>query len=433
MLSSIVGAMSAFLPSALAAEDCDASASGTCAGSDSPGAASQQQDQAAAPQQEQAIARDMEVIAYEELEAAMQSPNPSVFNRIVKAYGYAGLGILAVSNVPDMAVLRQRLLPLSREFAVLPDAVKAATERPDAYFQVGWSYGNEKLQGDQVDWAKGSYYANPLADVPEPSDAEMVKKYPSFLEPNVWPGEALPDFEPAFKDLGVRIVEVGRLVAKQCDDYIESVIPGYENGRFFKLLTESKTAKGRLLHYYPVDEVAHLMPAATADSREGDSDFSDWCGWHNDHGSLTGLVPAMYLDKNGQEVANPDKDSGLYVRSRKGELIKVNVPKGSKDVLLFQIGETAQVHSGGLLQATPHAVRGALGDGARGVSRDTFAVFMEPEYNGDMSLPPGRTVEEVQSGEAVKYLPVSVKTLGSRWKKGMDFGEFSEATFSTFY
>ena len=63
----------------------------------------------------------------------------------------------------------------------------------------------------------------------------------------------------------------------------------------------------------------------------------------------------------------------------------------------------------------------------------TLAVFMEPEQFGDMALPTGRSVEDVQSGEAVHYLPSSVKTLASRWQSDMDFGEFSEKTFSTFY
>jgi hypothetical protein len=49
-----------------------------------------------------------------------------------------------------------------------------------------------------------------------------------------------------------------------------------------------------------------------------------------------------------------------------------------------------------------------------------MAVFMEPEYSGEMSLPAGRSVQDVQSGEAVQYLPSSVKTLASRWKPGMD-------------
>jgi hypothetical protein len=49
----------------------------------------------------------------------------------------------------------------------------------------------------------------------------------------------------------------------------------------------------------------------------------------------SGLVPAMYLDSTGAEVTCPDPDSGLYVRSRTGRLIKAVPPPGC---LLFQVG-----------------------------------------------------------------------------------------------
>ena len=31
-----------------------------------------------------------------------------------------------------------------------------------------------------------------------------------------------------------------------------------------------------------------------------------YCGWHNDHSSLTGLTKAMYIDENGKEVQIKD-------------------------------------------------------------------------------------------------------------------------------
>lgn len=42
-------------------------------------------------------------------------------------------------------------------------------------------------------------------------------------------------------------------------------------------------------------------------------------------------------------------------------------------VCCVQVGEALQVHSGGLLQATPHYVRAASGTAAAGISRNTFA------------------------------------------------------------
>ncbi|CAN0552955.1 unnamed protein product, partial [Ectocarpus sp. 8 AP-2014] len=49
----------------------------------------------------------------------------------------------------------------------------------------------------------------------------------------------------------------------------------------------------------------------------------------------------------------------VFVCTPKGELVKATLPPGeaASSCLLFQIGETTQVLSGGALQATPHAVR----------------------------------------------------------------------------
>jgi hypothetical protein len=45
--------------------------------------------------------------------------------------------------------------------------------------------------------------------------------------------------------------------------------------------------------------------------RAGDDDFSSWCGWHNDHGSLTGLTAAIYLNEMGEVVEGTDPSSGI--------------------------------------------------------------------------------------------------------------------------
>lgn len=128
-----------------------------------------------------------------------------------------------------------------------------------------------------------------------------------------------------------------------------------------------------------------------------------------------------------KEVPNPDALSGLYIKNRRGEVVKAPIPSDhiayqvrlcslccgdrtthhracvfvpchlalsphlalashhSMIILatLFrdppQVGEAMQVHSGGALRATPHYVRAAKGPKAAGVARNTFAVFMQPD------------------------------------------------------
>ena len=117
----------------------------------------------------------------------------------------------------------------------------------------------------------------------------------------------------------------------------------------------------------------------------------------------------MFLDEDGNMVENTDKDAGLYVLNRKSEMIKVAIPVGN---IAFQIGETAQIHSGGHLQATPHAVRGSKD---MGVSRETFAVFMEPMWSEPMTVPPGTDPAGTQSQSAAKNLPPGVPPLSARY------------------
>lgn len=146
---------------------------------------------------------------------------------------------------------------------------------------------------------------------------------------------------------------------------------------------------------------------------------------HKTQGSLTGLVPGMFLNNQGERVPCPDPAAGLYVQSRAGITKHITIPP---DAMAFQIGETSQIHSGGVLQATPHAVRGCR---AGDVTREALAVFMEPECDGDMDLPPSKTLRDVQ--DASIALPTGVRTLSQRWKPGMNFGDFSIATFAAFY
>jgi len=355
------------------------------------------------------------------LDFAALSRGDDLSDAVARAYSYDGLGILTVSNIPGLEERRAALLPLAKRFAELPETTKAKYEHPESFYSFGWSHGKEKLQG-KPDLAKGSFYANPQYDRPVDDEA-LIQQFTPFIHPNIWPTEDVPELEGAFKRMGELVVEVGALVALQCDAFVRKEIPSYPEHKLHKIIKSSLCCKARLLHYFATEDDG----AAKAEPEDKELLFSSWCGWHNDHGSLTGLVPAMYLDAEGNEVPNPDPESGLYIRNRSGGLVKASMPP---NVLGFQIGETAQIHSGGLLQATPHAVRGAA---APGFTRETFAVFMEPNWDGDMDVPAGRSAEEAQTQAAAASLPTGVPPLGKRWETGMDFGQFTDKTLKEYY
>lgn len=352
----------------------------------------------------------------------LKSRDVDLSESIEKGFGFEGLGLITVKNVPGVTEARESLLPLAHHFAALPAEVLSKYERPDTYYGFGWSHGKEVLQG-KPDFAKGSFYANPQYDRPTKDEA-LIKQFPSYCSPNVWPEEELPMLRPCFKALGQLIVEVGLHVSKHCDLYVGGKVADYEFGKLNKIIATSLTAKGRLLHYYPL-----TAEAAEADTGGAD-DISSWCGWHNDHGALTGLTSSMYVNSEGEEVPCPDDNAGLYVKTRDGGVVQAVYPA---DQLAFQIGEAAQIHSGGVLQATPHAVRGAKGEGAVGISRSQLAVFMQPMWGENMGIPEGTTIEGACYGSSSQFLPEGMPALEDRWSPEFDFGTFTNATLDKYH
>jgi isopenicillin N synthase-like dioxygenase len=93
----------------------------------------------------------------------------------------------------------------------------------------------------------------------------------------------------------------------------------------------------------------------------------------------------MFLDTAGvnpgsepRVVPSPSPSSGLYIRTRGGELAQVKIPV---DCLAFQTGEALELATAGRLRATPHCVRVGAAPGAETVSRETFALFMQPDVD----------------------------------------------------
>ena len=118
-------------------------------------------------------------------------------------------------------------------------------------------------------------------------------------------------------------------------------------------------------------------------------------------------------------------NTGLFVKNRKGEMVRC---AWGPDDLAFQIGETLQIHSGGLLHATPHAVL-FMDDIKDTIARTTFALFMETNMDHLMNLPKGVSEESVLTCEIYENIP----KLQYRYHKDMNFGEFNNKTFYMYY
>ncbi|KAI0095266.1 Clavaminate synthase-like protein [Irpex rosettiformis] len=301
---------------------------------------------------------------------------------IEKAFGSQPdtLGIIIVQDLPSTYLsARKRLLKLAYKFASLDEATRERFADQKSRYSFGWSHGKEIMNG-KPDILKGSYYANPVFD--EPSVSPILREtYPEYYGKNIWPSEDIRDvlgFEQAFKDLGRFVFKVGTELAVACQPFASAYLSD-SSLSLSELIRSSQTAKARLLHYFP--------PSADAPLPAEDEPIDSWCGFHLDHSLLTGLCSAMYLkapEGQGEPtvVQSPSASSGLYIRTRGGDLSKVSIPT---DCLAFQTGEALELATAGKLRATPHCVRVGAAPDAERVSRETFALFMQPNTDQQLS------------------------------------------------
>ncbi|KAJ9183395.1 hypothetical protein P3X46_007257 [Hevea brasiliensis] len=335
----------------------------------------------------------------------LKDRNVDLSTKIEEGFGSNGLGILSVTDVPGFSSLRQNLLHLSPRLASLPEEKKKELEDPNTRYNFGWSHGKEILESGKPDLLKGSFYANPVLDVPT-TDAYLIQRYPHYCGLNIWPVNSLPELEVAFKALGKLILDVGLMLAYHCDQYVSKGMEINENEGLEQILLRSRCHKGRLLYYFPVQ-------LSTINCIQDGNFSSSWCGWHTDHGSLTGLTCAMFK-REGVETPCPDSAAGLYIKTRTDQIVKVVF---GEDEIAYQIGETAEILSRGYLCATPHCVLAPKGVEASGVDRSTFALFMQPDWDEKLNFPKEMHIH--------KELMLANRSL--------TFGEYSDKLLDKYY
>jgi isopenicillin N synthase-like dioxygenase len=334
---------------------------------------------------------------------------------IQRAYGAGGFGVLAIRGVPGFIEAKRAALSQVHQLAHLPAEQLAVLEDPVSLFNAGWSHGKEKL-GDKPDFAKGSFYFNPLVDVP--GSAEERAQFPVSYPCNKWPSTAMPALEPACKRIGQVMHGVCVDLARHIDRFAATRVPNYV-ADLGGAMESTVKAKGRALYYFPLDASAQA---------EGSAD--SWIGWHNDSGFLTCLAGDMYVDdETGQEIACPDPRAGLYVVDRNGNDCQVRIPD---DCMAIQVGECVQIITGGAVQATPHAVRGAgiIPGSSVKVARISLPCFIDTRPQYPLCAPAGVARETVLDSAVSSKVPA----LGDRWlADGQTFGSFLQETFRRYY
>ena len=267
---------------------------------------------------------------------------------------------------------------------------------------VGWSHGKETLRPGVVDIYKGSYYIN--CAFYQGQDVKLDPGFPEYTSPNVWPAnESLPTFKSSLEELITLIIDVAVLVARACDRYAVETIDNYKEGYLEHVVKTSLTTKARLLHYFPEDKSSPARVTSSSEKNEEPDFDDDWCATHKDHGCLTGLTSAMFVDESdstdSELPSSPDPLSGLYIHSRTGATTKINIPRSC---LAFQTGETLELITQGKFKAVPHFVRGAklpkTPEEKRRIARNTLAVFTQPNLGEVVDLRDGRNFGEFAKG-----------------------------------
>ncbi|KAL1879255.1 hypothetical protein Daus18300_001834 [Diaporthe australafricana] len=356
------------------------------------------------------------------------------FETLQKAFGPESLGILLVKDVPSEFVdLRRRALSYSSYLGNLPKSELDKLENEKAKYLTGWSLGKETLKNGQVDDLKGSFYANcafyidPKLACAPPTGEHTEDNFPEYLSPNIWPEEAvLPGMKASVEELCRLIIDVAVLVAGACDRYAEKEITGYPAAYLQRMVSGSMTTKARLLHYFPepAGAAGGSAPANGSAGGSANGDEDDWCATHLDHGCLTGLTSAMFVDEARADpavprfepalpetlqpldelAASPDPAAGLYIKSRTGETVQVKIPR---DCIAFQTGEALERITSGRFKAVPHFVRGARaapgGDGSSSrIARNTLAVFTQPNLGEEVDREQHITFGEFARGIVAK-------------------------------
>lgn len=270
---------------------------------------------------------DLDVISY----ASFIDEEPQAIKILERALREKG--IVGIRGVPGFKEKALQFVQAAREFSSLPEEIKEryAPNRDKGELFLGYEKGKERFKRPDGHWVVDDLKVSYYAFVPD-------------VCPNKWPQEV--DLKTPFQSMGLLMDSIAEKVMKTVG------LLGSKTGIYL----DGVPRVGRMLYY-------RKSEASTLEN-------PDWCGAHFDHGLFTALLPAFYF-VNGEQVSEP-VEAGLYVKAATSDSFK-KVAADDPDVLLFQVGEFAQLATNDNLLATEHKVVKA--SGLQSVERYTMALF----------------------------------------------------------
>lgn len=380
----------------------------------------------------------------------------SITQTVMENLGPTGPGLIAIKSVPVASSLRRSLLPLSRKLALLnyEDQKRILKEH-----NLGSDVPLKNLDRIVSSFASQLSYNRPNIDSTE-GEAIVVNDDIDRNKDEL--SVEFGNLQRDFKELGIRMMEIGLCLARICDRLIGSQ-------ELEQSLLESCTAKGRLIHYHSTVDNCIIKQAAKrkglpdgryqangttkaslqrARAKSPCGDQADlWQQWHYDYGIFTLLTDPMFILSSDQECPSPSGHTYLKIfHPEKDSVFMIKAPPES---VIVQVGEAADILSKGMLRATVHCVCKPVD--LVELSRETFVVFLQPAWSKTFSLL-DYPVERLKSGYQRAGLSAEdnhiaelepknlfrdihnvVPPLSLRMRHGMTFAEFSRETTKQYY
>ncbi|XP_022771145.1 uncharacterized protein LOC111314255 isoform X2 [Durio zibethinus] len=309
---------------------------------------------------------------------------------IMENLGPTGPGLLAIANVPDVSLLRRKLLHLSRRLSLhRPEDRKRILRE----HKLGSDVPLKNPDRNASSFAMQLKYAHGPESI-ETKPSHRVDSHLNLENVNIgstsdFQDDGFDDLENMFKALGFCMMELGLCLARICD----RAIGGNE---LEQSLLDSCAAKGRLIHYHSmVDSLVlredgrrkgsskkhannharseqKLSKGANLDTNGNEVRPCEihpnlWQQWHYDYGIFTVLTDPMFLLSSQQTTANTEfpissdqecaSPSGhSYLQIFHPNKNKVLMVKSSPESFIVQVGESADILSKGKLRSTLHCV-----------------------------------------------------------------------------
>ncbi|MGD0664821.1 MAG: hypothetical protein ABSA17_03710 [Rhabdochlamydiaceae bacterium] len=267
----------------------------------------------------------LDVIAYEDFvkddPKALQVLNSALYEK----------GIVGIKGVPGYKEKVLGYIEKAREFSALSEDVKEQYAPKYEISYAGYTRGKENYKYADGQW------------LPDDQKVSYYNFYPDDAR-NIWPKEV--DLKAPVEGLVSIMSEMGEAVMTK----VGLIGPG--TGRTL----EGAPRVIRMLYYCNRTDSSTPNPY--------------WASAHFDHSMLTTLLPAFYF-LDGKQVPEP-LEAGLFVKTPEDGIYK-KVVADDPDVMLFQVGEFAQLAMDDKIRATEHRVHKVPGV----IERYTLVLFAD--------------------------------------------------------